>query len=217
MPGLSPNPGGGRVRDPVWFYHHTAVDRASKRYGIPREILFGILEVEGGTDASGRPVKPKDGAGPPSYGQFTYGTGKDLGVRYGDSNSEVDAIARYLIQLGWKKDKKRAVAAYNGGAGNPQYSYADKVFKAAEHYDPSVTGQVADSIGDAVTGAAKGAVDTATALPKFLSKLDVVFDGQFWVRVGLVLLGIAALLVGILFIGKEFTPVGAIANIAKGK
>lgn len=121
------------MSDPVLIHAGNAA-KAARKWGIPASVILGILSVEGGTSATGKPVAPADGAGPPSYGQFTYGTGAELGVKYGDSASETDAIGRYLTQLGYDKDPTRAIAAYNGGPGNPQYGYAAKVLAAAKHY-----------------------------------------------------------------------------------
>jgi hypothetical protein len=119
--------------DPVLMHARNAVD-ASKKYGIPASVILGVLSVEGGTSPDGRPVAPGDGLGPPSYGQFTTGTGASLGIKYGDSRSETFGVARYLSQLGYSKDPERAIGAYNGGPGNPQPAYAAKVEAAAKHY-----------------------------------------------------------------------------------
>lgn len=121
------------MSDPV-LIHAGNARKAARRYGVRFEDIMGILSVEGGTSADGKPVAPEDGAGPPSYGQFTYSTGRSLGVKYGDSASETDGIGRYLVQLGYRTDPKRAIAAYNGGPGNPQYDYAQKVAAAAKRY-----------------------------------------------------------------------------------
>jgi hypothetical protein len=119
--------------DPV-LIHLANARKAGQRRGVRPADIMGILSVEGGTSAAGKPVAPGDAAGPPSFGQFTFGTGASLGVDYGDSASETDAIARYLNQLGYQRDAKRAIAAYNGGPGNPQFDYADKVIAAAKRY-----------------------------------------------------------------------------------
>lgn len=121
------------MSDPVLFHAAAAAD-AETTWGIPASVLLALLSVEGGTNADGTPRAPADGAGPPSYGQFTYSTGKSLGVKYGDSESEVNAVARYLTQLGYKANPRRAIAAYNGGPGNPQYSYAEKVLGRRSTY-----------------------------------------------------------------------------------
>jgi hypothetical protein len=121
------------MADPV-LVHLANARAAGRKHAVAPADILGILSVEGGTSSSGTPVNPGDGAGPASFGQFTFGTGKALGVKYGDSASETDAIARYLNQLGYQTDRKRAIAAYNGGPGNPQYDYADKVIAAAKRY-----------------------------------------------------------------------------------
>lgn len=121
------------MSDPV-LIHRAAAAAAGLRYHVDPADILGILSVEGGTSSTGQPVAPGDGAGPASYGQFTYETGKALGVKFGNSVSEVNAIAKYLNDLGYQKDRKKALAAYNGGPGNPQYDYADKVITASQKY-----------------------------------------------------------------------------------
>lgn len=136
----STNSDSGSFANPI-MVHRQWVLKYHDKYKIPAAVVFGVLEVEGGTDDRGRPVAPGDGAGPPSFGQFTFGTGKALGVQYGNSQSEVDAIYRYLLQLGYKVSQsadspanKRAIGGYNGGPGNPQLDYAEKVLAAAKKY-----------------------------------------------------------------------------------
>lgn len=107
---------------------------AAKQYGVKASHILGILHAEGGTAKGCKPVKPRDGLGNPSFGQFTFGTAQMMGVTVGDSKSEVDGIARYLIQLGYKSDPTKAIAAYNGGPNNPQYGYAAKVRAFALSY-----------------------------------------------------------------------------------
>lgn len=121
------------MSDPVLIHTANAI-KAGQRWGIPPSVILGILSVEGGTSASGKPVAPGDGAGPPSYAQATFGTGATYHVQYGNSASETDFIGHYLHDLGYDTDPTRAIAAYNGGPGNPQYSYASKVLAAAKHY-----------------------------------------------------------------------------------
>lgn len=146
--------------DPVLIHAGNAAI-AARKYGVSAADILGILSVEGGTSATGQPVAPGDGAGPPSFGQFTFGTGRALGVKFGDSASETDAIARYLVQLGYHKDRTRAIAAYNGGPGNPQYGYAAKVLNAAKRYAGAGAG--ASSSATPTTTAAPGATDTPAA------------------------------------------------------
>lgn len=121
------------MADPV-LIHAGNAQAAGRKYGVDPADILGILSVEGGTSATGQPVAPHDGAGPPSFGQFTYGTGAALGIKFGDSKSETDGIARYLVQLGYHDNRQLAIARYNGGPGNPQFTYASKVLAAAKRY-----------------------------------------------------------------------------------
>jgi hypothetical protein len=124
------------MADPVLIHARNA-KAAGAKYHIDPAILLGLLSVEGGTGKDGRPVRPGDGAGPASYGQFTTGTGQALGIHYGNSKSEVDGVARYLNQLGYQKTPALAIAKYNGGPGNPQPDYARKVISASKRYGAS--------------------------------------------------------------------------------
>lgn len=139
------------MADPV-LIHVGNAEIAGNRYGVAPADILGILSVEGGTGPDGKPVAPADGMGPPSYGQFIYSTGASLGVKYGDSASETDAIARYLVKLGYKTDRARAIAAYNGGPANPQYDYAAKVIAAAKRYLGAKGGSATVNTGGTTTG-----------------------------------------------------------------
>lgn len=185
------------ARDPVLIHAGNAAD-AERRYGVPASVILGLLKQEGGTDANGRPVAPGDGAGPPSFGQFTYGTGASLGIRYGDSKSEVDGVARYLLQNGYKTDPERAIGAYNGGPGNPQYSYAAKVLALAKNY----VGFDAGGKGAAAAAAAPNPISQPAPAPApSAGKLTTPEQHNtlvvFGVQAALVLAGVVAVAVGV--------------------
>lgn len=56
-----------------------------------------------------------------------------------------------------------------------------------------------------VTDAQQAAADTATVVPKFLNSLgSAIFSRDWWIRAGMVLLGIIALAFGIYLLGREF-------------
>jgi hypothetical protein len=70
---------------------------------------------------------------------------------------------------------------------------------------------------EAAAGAPKAAADAATAVPHFLGKLGVIFDPMWWLRVGQVFVGIAAMAFGVNFFAKEFlgvNPAGAAVKAA---
>lgn len=193
--------------DPVLIHASNAV-AAADRYGVPASVILGLLHVEGGTAADGSPVAPGDGAGPPSYGQFTYGTGAQLGVKYGDSASETNAIARYLVQLGYKTDPTRALARYNGG-GNPpasSWTYASKVESAAKSlyagFDHGATAPSSSPDVNASVGAS-AATSSAPSSSSSSSSSGLIDAGQhstlvrFGVSAALVMAAVVAIAAGL--------------------
>jgi hypothetical protein len=180
--------------DPVLRFHLGTARIAARKYGVRVEDILAILRVEGGTSATGSPVAPGDGAGPPSFGQFTFGTGRALGVKFGNSASETDAVARYLVQLGYHKDRLRAFGAYNGGPGNPQMGYAAKVDAASKAYrgagGTSSTGPatIPTAGGDPTTTTAGGELigaDKRSGLLKALTWVALVAGGLALTGIGI--------------------------------
>jgi hypothetical protein len=108
---------------------------ASRKYGVAPHVLQGLIDVESG----GNPTA-KSGAGAQGLTQFMPGTAKSHGVQYGTSHhavaTQVLGAAKYLDELGYKKDRRRALASYNAGPGNPGAAgdYPEKVLKAAGRY-----------------------------------------------------------------------------------
>jgi hypothetical protein len=182
------------MSDPV-LIHAANAKAAGAKYHIDPAVILGILSVEGGTSPTGKPVAPADGAGPPSFGQFTYGTGKSLGITYGDSKSEVFGIARYLNQLGYQTDPRRAVAAYNGGPGNPQYSYASKVFSAATRYGSGTIKNAPPASSSSPSSGAQQTIDATQGSTLFSDKASGLKYASVWMAV--VLGGLAVAGVGI--------------------
>jgi hypothetical protein len=181
--------------DPVLRFHLGNARIAARKYGVRVEDILAILHVEGGTSATGAPVAPGDGAGPPSFGQFTFGTGRSLGVKFGNSASETDAIARYLVQLGYHKDRLRAIGAYNGGPANPQMGYAAKVDRAAKAYRGASGGSATTTPattptagGEPTTTAAGGELigaDKRSGLLKALTWVALVTGGLALTGIGI--------------------------------
>jgi membrane-bound lytic murein transglycosylase B len=105
--------------------------RAQNQTGVPAPVLLGLVEIESG----GVPGRTSS-AGAHGITQFMPGTAPSYGVNTapGHEWSQILGAAKYLNDLGYQKDPRRALAAYNGGPGNPQYGYADNVLAAAKHY-----------------------------------------------------------------------------------
>jgi cell wall-associated NlpC family hydrolase len=119
---------------------------AGKANGIPASVLAGIATVESGM---GTNIGPSSTG---AYGlmQFEPGTAASLGVNRSSPSSEIWGAAKLLNQYGYQHNPSRALGAYNGGPGNPQYSYAAKVIQASKGY----TGQFAVPGRGDVPGAA---------------------------------------------------------------
>jgi hypothetical protein len=181
--------------DPVLRFHLGNARIAARKYGVRVEDILAILHVEDGTSATGAPVAPGDGAGAPSFGQFTFGTARALGVKLGNSASETDAIARYLVQLGYHKDRLRAFGAYNGGPGNPQMGYAAKVDQASKAYrgasgsSATTTPATVPTGGDGSTTAAAGGeligADKRSGLLKAVTWVALVTGGLALTGIGI--------------------------------
>jgi soluble lytic murein transglycosylase-like protein len=109
---------------------------AGHAYHIPPEVLAGVGSIESGLGAN----KGPSSAGAVGLMQFEPGTAAGLGINPRDDRQAIFGAAKYLNQLGYQKDPRRALAAYNGGPGNPQFSYADKVLQEAKRLAPEVKG-----------------------------------------------------------------------------
>lgn len=196
------------MTDPV-LIHAANAKKAGAKWGVDPAVILGLLSVEGGTSSSGKPVAPHDGAGPPSYGQFTYATGSSYGVKFGDSASETDAIGHYLHDLGYSSDPRTAIAKYNGGPGNPQYSYADKVLSAAKRYG---AGAITGTSAPAPSAGAQPTVAATQGSDLFADKASGLKYASTWLVVLLAGLAVAAIGVNRSFGG---TPARAAKTAAK--
>lgn len=100
---------------------------AGAKYGIPANVLAGIASVE--TNLGDNISTSSTGA--QGLMQFEPSTAKSLGVNPYNARSAIFGAAKLLVQSGYYKNPRFAIGAYNGGAGNPQYGYADQVLSEA--------------------------------------------------------------------------------------
>lgn len=100
---------------------------AGAKYGIPANVLAGIASVE--TNLGDNISTSSTGA--QGLMQFEPSTAKSLGVNPYNARSAIFGAAKLLVQSGYHKNPRFAIGAYNGGAGNPQYGYADQVLSEA--------------------------------------------------------------------------------------
>ena len=102
------------------------VSQASKDFGVPKDILNAVIQVESNWNRTAVGTSGEKG-----LMQIMPGTGRDLGLtNFFDPEANIRAGAKYLSQQytrfgNWRE----ALQAYNAGAGNIKAGagYADKV------------------------------------------------------------------------------------------
>jgi len=93
-----------------------AVDKASKEYDLPKNLLVAMIRAESGGDPNA--VSPKGAKG---LMQLIDSTATDMGVKdQFDPEENIMGGAKYIKQLldHFKGDLKLSLAAYNAGPGN---------------------------------------------------------------------------------------------------
>lgn len=160
-------------------------------------------------ESGGKPVVNSIGA--TSYWQIHPGGSQYLAP---DANAQA-AVAKFNGAAAAGRDGFTPWTTYTG-ADTPGHektykkylpggdeSLWDKVGKAAIGSLPG--GAAAQAAAGAVGVTAGDVVDTATAVPKFLSQLgQSIFNPQWWLRVGLIVGGILAMVAGVVFFGRQF-------------
>ncbi len=98
------------------------IDKANqteKKYGLPNNLLVGLLKTESNFDPEVISGRRKSSAGAIGIAQFMPGTAKDFGIDPRNADQSIDAAGRYLSQnykkLGNWDDTLRS---YNMGLGN---------------------------------------------------------------------------------------------------
>lgn len=110
--------------------------QAGAQYGIPPEVLAGVASVETNLGQN----RSTSSAGAQGLMQFMPGTARGLGVNPYDDHSSIFGAAKLLTQYGYHQNPLRAIGAYNGGPGNPQFSYASQVMSEAARLKGQVAG-----------------------------------------------------------------------------
>lgn len=184
--------------------------QAGRQYGVQPSVILGLIQVE----SDGNPNLTSS-AGACGLTQFIPSTARQYGVKCGGSasatRSQIFGAARYLKELGYSKNPRNALGRYYGSTSSP---YAGNVLRNAKNYskydsaafDAGIPG-IYDPF-DLLEGelpTPDKVLDTVTEpLQKLATLVGVVFTAKFWLRVGKVMLGVIALVVGGYAIVKAF-------------
>jgi hypothetical protein len=109
-----------------------SIGRASRRHGLPAELIRGVIRAESNFDVDA--VSP---AGARGLMQLMPGTAGDLGVEnVFDIEENIDGGARYLKLMlqRFGGDVKLALAAYNAGPGTVEKYDGQVPYSETRHY-----------------------------------------------------------------------------------
>jgi hypothetical protein len=136
---------------------------AGQQYGIPAAVLAGIASVETSLGQD----RATSSTGAQGLMQFEPGTAAQFGndPAHNDKAAIFDA-AKLLIQYGYHSNPMRAIGAYNGGPGNPQYGYANQVMSESKRLGSQLTGIAKQKAGGA-PGAAPVSATPSTVQTSF--------------------------------------------------
>lgn len=192
---------------------------AAAKYGLDPRVLWGVFGTESGFGTNLGPSS----AGARGNFQFMPATARSLGVRIGDFTSEVNGAAKYLKQLGAdsKLNSPATIAALNKYSGGGGSTYVNTVVHNSQDWlkggaphvqniDPSKPPRLPfglgtpPSPGDIANSATGGATGAISDIGNFVKKLGVIFELDWWKRVGMILLGVVALVLALQQAMKQF-------------
>ena len=126
---------------------------AGQQEHIPPAVLAGVASVETNLGQN----RSTSSAGALGLMQFMPATARSLGINPFDDRQAIFGAAKLLNQYGYQQNPSRALGAYNGGPGNPQYSYAQQVVQEANRLASELQGPggaVPQDMGGVQPGAA---------------------------------------------------------------
>lgn len=137
---------------------------AGRQYHIPPSVLAGVASVETNLGQN----RSTSSAGAIGLMQFMPGTARSIGINPLNDRQAIYGAAKLLNQYGYQSNALRALGAYNGGPGNPQYSYANQVMSEAKRLGGQLAGQASSSLpGGPAATSATGAQFRSVTTPTF--------------------------------------------------
>lgn len=189
------------------FTAKSLYDLLGPKFGAKWHQAAGVAMAESSGDPNARSPNP-DGGENRGLFQIDTKTAKAHGL---DPDKLFDpAYNAYAAKVisGSGKNWKAWATMYSDPHNPSTYGSknAPAVVKAKDAGLPDA--EIPNPVLDPISGAASGVVDAATAVPKFLGKLGVIFDGTWWLRVGMIGLGILAMGMAVSMFAKQFMPSG---------
>lgn len=121
-----------------------AIRRAARKHGVNPELLLAQLQAESGLNPNARSP-----AGAQGIAQFMPGTAKGYGVNLNDGRArdDIDGAARHMRDLlkRYGGDPRKALAAYNAGAGAVDKYGGVPPFAETQAYVKKILGSVGDT------------------------------------------------------------------------
>lgn len=136
--------------------------QAGAKYHIPPQVLAGVASVETNLGQN----RSTSSAGAVGLMQFLRSTAAGIGINPFNDRQAVFGAAKLLNSFGYQRDPLRAIGAYNGGPGNPQYGYAHQVMSEANR----LRGQLGPYLGK---GGSLGPVSRGQRVTKTRGGLSV--------------------------------------------
>lgn len=148
------------------------INAASKSFGVSADLIAAMIKQESNFNA-----RAVSGAGAKGLMQLMPGTARELGVKdpfnvQQNINGGTKYIAQQLKAFGG--DVKKALAAYNAGAGNVRKYGGIPPFKETQNYVKKVMANFASYSGKAATS--KNVTDTTTTTTPGTSTTSVYKD-----------------------------------------